>query len=147
MATRTVIAELLSDRGRQLADRSITRPLEVHNVRARGTSVAQAGAPSETRCRMLSDAVGGRRQSVCWRGCAGAYKGLCALSVKGADKHVALLPGGLDGRYRVHHCEGGRPAYVREKSPPARAIPWHPDAALAILQRNRLCSQHQHARR
>ena len=51
----------------------------------------------------------------------GAYKGLCALSVKGADKHVPLLPGGLDGRYKLHHCEGGRPAYVREKSPPARA--------------------------
>jgi len=52
---------------------------------------------------------------------AGAYKGLCSLSVKGADKHVPLLPGGLDGRYKLHHCEGGRPAYVREKSPPARA--------------------------
>ena len=55
-----------------------------------------------------------------WRR-AGAYKGLCSLSVKGADKHVPLLPGGLDGRYKLHHCEGGRPAYVREKSPPARA--------------------------
>ena len=52
---------------------------------------------------------------------AGAYKGLCSLGVKGADKHVSLLPGGLDGRYKLHRCEGGRPAYVREKSPPARA--------------------------
>ena len=53
--------------------------------------------------------------------CAGVYKGLCSLSVSGADKHVPLLPGGLDGRYKLHHCEGSRPAYVREKSPPARA--------------------------
>ena len=49
------------------------------------------------------------------------YKGLCALSVTGADKNVPLLPGGLDGRYKLHHCEGGRPAYVRDKSTPARA--------------------------
>ncbi len=53
--------------------------------------------------------------------CSGVYKGLCSLSVTGADKHVPLLSGGLDGKYKLHHCEGGRPAYVREKSPPARA--------------------------
>ncbi len=78
-----------------------------------------------------------------WRR-AGAYKGLCSLSVKGADKHVPLLPGGLDGRYKLRRCEGGRPAYVREKSPPARAHSvWDLPPLPALHIGHQRCSSHR----
>ena len=52
---------------------------------------------------------------------AGRYKGACGLALSEANKHVPLLPGGLDGTYAVHSCENGRPSYLRKNSPPGRA--------------------------
>lgn len=48
---------------------------------------------------------------------AGAYKGMCDLQLTGANKLVPLLSGGLDGIYKVHTCENGRPAFRRAKGP------------------------------
>lgn len=47
----------------------------------------------------------------------GAYKGLCSLQLTGANKLVPLLAGGLDGIYKLHTCENGRPAFKRATGP------------------------------
>lgn len=47
----------------------------------------------------------------------GAYKQMCDIQVTGANAQVPLLAGGLDGIYRVHTCENGRPAFRRITNP------------------------------
>ena len=47
---------------------------------------------------------------------------MCDIQVSGADVHVPLLPGGVDGVYKVHTCESGRPAFKRQKSQPGREL-------------------------
>ena len=49
--------------------------------------------------------------------CSGAYKGMCDLQLTGANKLVPLLHGGLDGIYKLHTCESGRPAFRRTTGP------------------------------
>jgi hypothetical protein len=48
---------------------------------------------------------------------SGAYKGMCDLQLTGANKLVPLLHGGLDGIYKLHTCESGRPAFKRTTGP------------------------------
>ncbi len=54
---------------------------------------------------------------------AGAYAKMCDVQLQGADAHVRGLPGGLDGIYAVSTCEGGRPAFLRKRSPPGGGAP------------------------
>jgi hypothetical protein len=48
---------------------------------------------------------------------AGAYKGMCDLQLTGANELAPLLIGGLDGIYKLHTCENGRPAFKRATGP------------------------------
>ncbi|KAK9824591.1 hypothetical protein WJX72_011552 [[Myrmecia] bisecta] len=41
----------------------------------------------------------------------------CDLKLEGADKEMTTGNGGLDGVYKVHSCENGRPLYKRDGSP------------------------------
>ncbi|WIA37817.1 hypothetical protein OEZ86_014678 [Tetradesmus obliquus] len=41
----------------------------------------------------------------------------CDIKIEGVDKQADLLPGGLDGVYKLYKCNDGRPAYKRVKSP------------------------------
>lgn len=42
---------------------------------------------------------------------------MCDIQVTGANAQVPLLAGGLDGIYRLHTCENGRPAFRRITNP------------------------------
>ena len=42
---------------------------------------------------------------------------MCDLQLTGANKLAPLLHGGLDGIYKLHTCESGRPAFRRTTGP------------------------------
>lgn len=43
---------------------------------------------------------------------------MCDIQITGGNKLVPLMPGGIDGIYKLHTCENGRPAFKRQRSPP-----------------------------